>query len=363
MINYKNYYLISSNIFLTKGYKRSLIVNFIKNTVEYIPNDMYNIVMKYHGKKKIEDILMLHDNYKIQVKEYFNFLINKNYIQLFASKTLIQNFLKKYNLFDIPYRISNVVIEINNWKNTYIIRKLLLLNIEHYTIVIKDSFFLKSNLSKILSLFYDSNVKSIELHINTKDKILSRELRTAFNKQLRLYNIYLYNQDVDEEILINKHHCCLLTKTKTQLDVRFCGIVHPKYFSLSMSHYTESLHYNTCLNRKIAVDAEGNIKNCPSMPFSYGNIKDINIEDVIKKKSFQKYWNIKKDDIAVCKDCEFRYICTDCRAYLENPKDLYSKPLKCGYNPYTNKWEEWSKNPLKQKAIKYYDMQEILPKE
>ncbi|WP_161094292.1 hypothetical protein [Elizabethkingia anophelis] len=33
-----------------------------------------------------------------------------------------------------------------------------------------------------------------------------------------------------------------------------------------------------------------------------------------------------------------------------------SKPLKCGYNPYTGEWEDWNKNILKQKAIKYYGM-------
>ncbi len=64
---------------------------------------------------------------------------------------------------------------------------------------------------------------------------------------------------------------------------------------------------------------------------------------------------------ASCDDCKFSYICTDCRAYLENPEDMYSKPLKCGYNPYTNEWEEWSANPLKQKAIDFYGMQNILP--
>ncbi|GIV28548.1 MAG: hypothetical protein KatS3mg027_2362 [Bacteroidia bacterium] len=84
--------------------------------------------------------------------------------------------------------------------------------------------------------------------------------------------------------------------------------------------------------------------------------------EVIKKKSFQKYWHIKKDEITVCKDCEFRHICTDCRAYLENPDDLYSKPLKCDYNPYTCQWEEWSTYPLKQKAIEFYDLREIIEK-
>jgi hypothetical protein len=39
---------------------------------------------------------------------------------------------------------------------------------------------------------------------------------------------------------------------------------------------------------------------------------------------------------------------------------MYSKPLKCGYNPYTCEWEEWSTHPMKQKAIEYYGMQELV---
>lgn len=35
---------------------------------------------------------------------------------------------------------------------------------------------------------------------------------------------------------------------------------------------------------------------------------------------------------------------------------MYSKPLKCGYNPYTNVWEEWSTNPVKEDAIAFYGM-------
>ena len=46
-----------------------------------------------------------------------------------------------------------------------------------------------------------------------------------------------------------------------------------------------------------------------------------------------------KDAIKICQDCEFRHICTDCRAYLDNPKDLYSHPAKCTYNPYQAKWK------------------------
>jgi hypothetical protein len=41
---------------------------------------------------------------------------------------------------------------------------------------------------------------------------------------------------------------------------------------------------------------------------------------------------------------------------VENPRDPYSKPLKCGYNPYTAEWAEWSQHPLKQDAIAYYGL-------
>jgi hypothetical protein len=47
---------------------------------------------------------------------------------------------------------------------------------------------------------------------------------------------------------------------------------------------------------------------------------------------------VRKDDIEVCKDCEFRYICTDCRIFKNDSNDIYSKPKKCNYDPYTNTW-------------------------
>ena len=101
-----------------------------------------------------------------------------------------------------------------------------------------------------------------------------------------------------------------------------------------------------------SIDKDGFIRNCPSMPQHFGNIKDTSLENALNHPDFRKYWNVNKDIIEVCKDCEFRHICTDCRAYTERThfeEDIdLSKPLKCGYNPYTNEWAEWSTNPLKQ---------------
>jgi SPASM domain peptide maturase of grasp-with-spasm system len=141
---------------------------------------------------------------------------------------------------------------------------------------------------------------------------------------------------------------------------KLCGYILPEIFENNLELYTESLKYNTCLNRKISIDENGEIKNCPSMTKSFGNIKNITLEQAVNKEGFKDTWNIKKDDIAICKDCEFRHICTDCRAYLQNPYDIFSKPLKCGYNPYTNKWENWTTNPLSKIGIEHYELQELV---
>lgn len=48
------------------------------------------------------------------------------------------------------------------------------------------------------------------------------------------------------------------------------------------------------------------------------------------------------------------------RAYIGDPEDILSKPFQCSYNPYTGEWSEWSTNPLKQKAISYYGLEELV---
>jgi len=127
-------------------------------------------------------------------------------------------------------------------------------------------------------------------------------------------------------------------ETRNILSNESCGYISPAVFNTNIFIYMESQNNNICLNKKIAIDREGYIKNCPSMKHSFGNISNTSLKEIIVQTEFNKYWHIAKYQIKVCKDCEFRFICHDCRAYLTDPDDLYSKPLKCGYDPYTNQW-------------------------
>lgn len=148
-----------------------------------------------------------------------------------------------------------------------------------------------------------------------------------------------------------------------QLSDKNCGSICSEYFVYNIHSYTLSVNYNSCLYKKISIDSNGYIRNCPSMQKNFGLIGETKLNEVIKLPEFTQLWNITKDTISKCKDCEFRRVCTDCRAYLENPEDIYSAPLKCGYDPHTGIWEEWSTNPIKQQSIKYYEMLDFVNNE
>lgn len=103
--------------------------------------------------------------------------------------------------------------------------------------------------------------------------------------------------------------------------------------------FNELRQFNGCLNGKISIDVNGQIRNCPSMSTSFGDAATRPLRDVVSDAAFREVWDIGKDRIDICRDCELRYACTDCRAFLQRSDDLYSKPAKCGYDPYTGKWD------------------------
>ena len=120
-----------------------------------------------------------------------------------------------------------------------------------------------------------------------------------------------------------------------------CGVISLSTLSApSPTTFFENKLFNGCLNRKIAIDATGHIKNCPSMAASFGNVRDTRLSDVVRQTRFQEKWSVTKDQIDTCRGCELRYACSDCRAYVEDSKNGYGKPLKCGYEPALGVWSD-----------------------
>lgn len=359
-----SFFRLFANCIPVKGYNRSSIVDLQRDSIHLIPNDLFEILVKSNKTEISQIYLEFGDENQQTIEEYFTTLEDLE-LGFFCSEEELEYFPKMSLDFQTPFRVTNSIVEeiydIDGFQN--VIPQLENLGCEYLEIVLYKE--IENNaLVAILDLFFTSSIKYIGLVIKfdvTKDEIFVKALTST---KLRLSKIILHSSNEEKYLDVKDYNLTLVHFYNKELkNFNFCGVVNQRHFSVKMLHFAESISHNTCLNRKISIDKEGNIKNCPSMKESFGNIKDTTLEEALNHPNFKKYWNITKDQIAVCKDCEFRHICTDCRAYTENPDDQYSKPLKCGYNPYTNEWEEWSTNPLKQKAIEYYGMQELIKKD
>ncbi len=350
-----------------KGHLRSLVIDIQRNSYRFIDNQTYNFIHTIDGKS-IEEVYsaypatdkkVIEDNIDILQKEEFLFFTDNP--ELFPKMDLSWSTYSD---------LTNAIIEYDknhghNWSKIW--DQLEAVGCEHVQISVYNELSI-SNLKNILTSVKNKRVLSIELIIPDIVDCKNKDWIHFVSQFPRIHQLVLHSSDVENKIFHSTTNMGHIYKTKAKITSHsHCGNINSKLFNISISSFTESLSHNSCLNRKISIGITGDIKICPSMPNVYGNINDITLSQAIKKPGFKKYWNITKDDIAVCKDCEFRYICTDCRAYVEDPHDKsgpdstnLSKPLKCGYNPYTGEWAEWSTNPLKQKTIEYYGMPELV---
>lgn len=346
-----------ANCIPVKGANRSVICDLQRSEIFIIPNDLYNILELYSGKSISEIKREYGNEYDEIIDEYFVFLLKNELV----FKTDNPNLFPELNLdWYYPFEISNAIIDFDNKSEfdlKFVLNQLDRLKCKFLQFRFFD-IINHASIKDLLTYLDDTSsiILSIDIIMPFHNKTSEEMLLSLLREHPRINLFFIYNathENLTEPIRGNR---AFIVYTKQLLNPKSCGIVSSKYFSINIKSFTEGLRYNSCLNRKISIDVKGFIKNCPSMITDYGNINEKTLTEALNHPDFKKLWSITKDQVKICRDCEFRYVCTDCRAYLENPEDQYSKPLKCGYDPYTNTWEEWSENPLKRKAMEYYSM-------
>ncbi len=342
-----------------KGVNRAIICDLQRGQYIFVPLALVELFTQF-DKYSVEEIKK---NFPVSdheyIDEYLDFLVKEEFIFFTNTPDLFPRISTEW---DEPYVISNMIVDIDKIDHPWdkIMETITSLGCRHLQI---RCFSVKKieYLVKILYVFFESRIASIELIVKWDGMLGEKDIIELFESSQRLFTLIIHSCKDNAVLESSRKKYGNIQLTKQVIDSSsHCGIISQDLFSINNGTYFESVNYNSCLNRKISIDVNGDLKNCPSMMQSFGNINEVSIQEALGKQDFKKYWHIKKDDIEVCKKCEFKYICTDCRAYIENPKDIYSKPLKCGYNPQTCEWEEWSTNPLKQKAIEYYGLQSIL---
>jgi SPASM domain peptide maturase of grasp-with-spasm system len=335
----REYFKLFACCIPVKGAKRSIICDLQRKEFKAIPNDLYKILATQQNLPVTAIKLAYNNLYDNEIDEYFDFLTSHEFGFWTDTPDLFPPLALTY---ESPSLITNAIIDsaVNSEHDYIEIFKQLEelgckdIQLRFYT---KRSIDFLENIIKILD---KSTIKSVDLLCCYDEKIDNQKWIDLANQFGRIAIIALHSSPKDE-IIFEGHggigRVVLLTQ---KIDNHtHCGLVLPFYFTLNITTFTEAQQYNSCLNKKIAIDAEGLIRNCPSMLTNFGNITDVSLYQALLTPNFKEYWQIAKDQIEICKDCEFRYICTDCRAFVENPKQNNSKPIKCTYNPYTAQWE------------------------
>jgi SPASM domain peptide maturase of grasp-with-spasm system len=336
----KVYFNLFANCIPVKGAKNFIICDLHLNRYRSVPEFVYFIFTEFKDKSIKE------------IKSHFNGKIDKEIDDLLMHLSaddwgFFTNEKKAFPEIDLEYSTPNLfdnAIFDYDGSSTYNLLEAILKVDSVGCQAIQIRFFSEITLKFLRNLVESLNTVNIyyiEIFLRKELDFKISNLRDLFKVNSRLKKIFLHNQ-TKSSLLKSTNKIGdfgqIYTFKTDFIDETMCGQIRKENFVSDLVFFAESKKFNNCLNKKISIDKDGNIKNCPSMKNHFGKISETSVESITKNRKYKALWKINKDKVDICKDCEFRYICTDCRAYRSNPDNILSKPLKCAYDPYTGEW-------------------------
>lgn len=333
---------LHNSLHLTRGALRSLLVDVQRKTYLTIPNDMHDMLVRLNSTAQTKRALVRSyaDEDQETVLDYVNWLFEREIIfecppdlyERFPATPMDSDLAVLINAsiidveFSEPLDLDTIAAEIDilgcpsvqlrdfNGTGQDTVRHLL-------------KAWATSRVSKIyLFLKYSVNNLALLDEVLTNPRIMSVVLHSAPTTHLPVLDARVH-----------------VTSTEIQ-GPQDCGWIGPQYFPVNNRCLSMSKDKNTCLCNKVSISIDGQIRNCPSHTRTFGHISEVRLSQVIEQKNFQAPWLITKDEIEVCRDCEFRSICSDCRVYT-NGNSMTGKPSKCSYDPYTCTYEDRQTDP------------------
>ncbi|WP_020570864.1 grasp-with-spasm system SPASM domain peptide maturase [Neolewinella persica] len=331
-------YLLYASCVPVSGAKRKIICDLQRNGYVPIPDGLYEILTRHRGKSH-KDIKAAYENkYDQIIDDYFKMLVQHE----FAFACTDPNLFPELSLdWKAPFPVFNAILDRDN-NSAYDLRsavsQLSGINCKYLQLRFFDPID-GAALTELLQYFETirSATIGLEVLVPAAPGFTSTDARKLLSTFDRLNKITLHGSPGEFSIEEVRNKRFLISMPTSVDSEAHCGIIDPELFSINIKAFTEAKKFNSCLNGKISVDRKGFIRNCPSMQEDFGHLDDTSLAEASSHPDFRARWQMTKDEVNVCRDCEFRYICTDCRAYTQD-NEADGKPLKCGYDPYTGEW-------------------------
>lgn len=167
---------------------------------------------------------------------------------------------------------------------------------------------------------YDDMPIELEVEEGVDPRLVERKFRNLHISRLTWYGdtIPCLHLNVNEIIKKEKNFQECIELSRARMPFR----------KIRADQYGFNKRYNTCWGKKVAVAVNGDIKPCVYADTVVGNLENDNILDVLEK--LKPYWEITKDKVEGCGDCELRYACFDCRVIAyRHSRNLHGPNPNC----------------------------------
>lgn len=311
------YINILPSTILTKGRFCAAIFDIEQNSYTNIPLSWYKIINdELHG-----DIELC--NLDKKTKKVVDFLIKNNLVILSDFKL---NFISIDKKWDIPFEFHTLIIDATSFQS--FIRMIDVMPNRRISMFTQIRLFYITAINEIKCIIENLVRKkyyNIEIITNKHSEAHLYEYKSLLSQYpyhlSKLVIMGAYNKTINERLILNKEY---------MEDDKICGKMGVDLLSINIETYKKYYRGNTCLWKKISIDKNGYIKNCPSMKFTYGTIFTTDIMSVLSNQTYKNYSELSREKIEVCNNCELRIFCIDCRAFTLHNK-RYGVPSKCYY--------------------------------
>lgn len=116
----------------------------------------------------------------------------------------------------------------------------------------------------------------------------------------------------------------------------------PQFGRITPERFAQARQGHQCFSKEACVTASGEVFACiMERTTPLGNVLEAPLAYIIGNETSQQFRMLSKDHVEVCRDCEYRYCCFDCRPRAQGMAadgNRYAKPAECHYDPYTGTW-------------------------
>jgi hypothetical protein len=320
-------YKLFSCCVIVKGNLRGAIIDLQRGKFYFYPNALLNEIKK-NGiipKSLIEN------------HEYFlNDLLKKELAHNFGN--MHRQFITLSDNYESPHLIQTIEIELSS-------------NYDEKKINYLVETFEELSTSNIVLRLLDYDLTPLKLFIKNIASSLVRNIQLVIPDTLNINEILeickLENRISAYYVTTDKKHKKTFKKYNTKIFYILNNEINqfqinPWGFTIDYYFYFKALKYNTFYFKRLYLDKNLNVFQSGIEGKSKGNFLYLKDHKKISSLYRSKIWNLNKDKIDVCSECEFRYVCNDKRIPVKRINSSWYHESECNYNPFIAKWK-WEK--------------------